>query len=119
MKYSIYVFCLILVVSCHQNSKEASILGSWTMDQDTVKYSKGGFLDKLTFLPNDSLKIEATLDGKLLELNAGIYSWNKRDRILTTEVSGEKRQFEIIKLSDSRMSLKDEKNKVVENYKRL
>ena len=89
------------------------------MDQDTTKYSKGGFLDKLIFLPNDSLKIESSFDGKLLEQSAGTYLWNRKDRLLTIEVSGEQRQFEIIKLSESQMSLKDEKNKVIENYKRL
>ena len=119
MKYSLFFLGLILLLSCQSSPGEASIVGSWTMDQDTVKYPKGTMLDKLIFLPNDSLRIEATWDGKMIEQRTGTYSWKKKERLLFTEVIEEKRQFEITKLTDSQMSLTDHQHKVIENYRRL
>ena len=115
-----YLFLLFLIiVSCNSQVDDLTILGTWTMDQDTVKYPKGGAMDKITFLENDSLRVDLSWDGKLIEQYIGKYSWNKKEKQLTTEINSEKRQFDIILHTANQISLKDEKNKIIENYKRL
>lgn len=115
-------FILFGLFSCkakETRETNADILGTWTIDQDESKYSKTGFVDRLTFYPDDSMKLEIYLDGKLSETVTGTYKHDKERNILFSTFDTTKVQAEIVVLTKEKLTLKDHERKVITYYKRL
>lgn len=106
-------------VSCKSSSIKEELLGTWTTDQDESKYPKNGVLDKLTFLANDSFKVEMFLNNKLHDSFAGRYTLDEKRKLITTKVGSVVTHSEIIELTDNRLSTKQANTKTISNYRRL
>jgi hypothetical protein len=113
------LYILFVIASCQTTISKEKLLGSWTTEQDESKYPKNGVLDKLTFFENDSFKFEMYLNGKLHESFSGKYIFDEKRKLITTKVDTMEFTSEIIELTNSRLSTKNEKMKTISNYKRL
>lgn len=116
----IFVLYLLLVfTSCKSGINKEKLLGSWAMEQDESKYPKNGVSDRLTFLANDSFKVEFYLNGKLQESFSGKYRLDEERKIIFMKIDTMEFQSEIIELTNNRLSTKNEEMRSISNYKRL
>ncbi len=106
------------LISCETSIEKNTLLGSWTGVQDDSKYPIGGF-DKLTFYPNDSIRIELYIDDKLNQSFSGTYRIDKKRSTVITKVNSVEVQLEIIALSGKRLIVKDNNIGKITNYKRV
>ncbi|MEJ8844477.1 hypothetical protein WG954_18940 [Lacibacter sp. H375] len=113
------ILLLSFFVSCKFKIDTNDVLGSWTIEQDELKYPKTGFSDKATFFPNDSLRVEMFRDGKLDQFFVGTYKMDNERNTITTKLDTLEVEFEIVTLSEKKLVLKDRKRKTITNYKRL
>ena len=116
---SLLLLLLCGFISCKTKIEKNALLGSWTVIQDESKYSKSGIIDKLTFYPNDSLKIELIIEGKLTQFFSGTYKIDKKRNIIITRDNSAEVEFEVVALTGKRLILKDYNSKKITNYKRL
>lgn len=113
------LFLLIVFASCKSSISKEKLLGTWTIDQDASKYPKNGVIDKMTFLANDSFKVEIFRNDKLKESFAGEYTVDEGRKVITTKVGSVETQSEILEITKDRLSLKQENTKTISNYRRL
>ena len=113
------LFLLLVFVSCKSSTSKEKLLGTWTTDQDESKYPKNGVSDKITFLANDSFKVEMFWNDKLQESFAGEYTLDEKQKLIITKVGSVVTQSEILELTKDRLSINQENTKTISNYRRL
>jgi hypothetical protein len=113
------IYLLLVFVSCKSSTSKEELLGTWTTDQDVSKYPQNGVSDKMTFLANDSFKVEMFWNDKLHESFVGGYTLDEKQKLITTKVGSVVTQSEIIQLTKDKLSIKQENTKTISNYKRL
>ena len=104
-------------ISCNESIIEKDILGSWTIDQDEVKYPKSNLIDTMTFFDNGTYTIKVYVDGKLNESFSGNYKIDGKNKIISTVIDSVEYQNKIIILSKKKLSIKRERTII--NYRRL
>jgi hypothetical protein len=113
------LYLLLVFVSCKSSTSKENLLGSWTTDQDESKYPKNGISDKMTFLANDSFRVEMFWNDKLHESFVGGYTLDEKQKLITTKVGSVVTQSEILELTKDRLSIKQQNTKTISNYRRL
>ena len=113
------LFFLIIFASCDTSIRKENLLGTWTTVLDESKYAKDSISDRVTFFQNDSFRVQMFVHGALQDSFFGKYFLDEKRKFISTKIDTVEFEFDIIELSDSRLSTKCKKMKTISHYRKL